>query len=1840
MNGKVQSGYVTKLPPEIVNNADYKALFKGGEREASLSSTSVAGVFLYKFSENDEEISLYFTPGTGALVIEKEGEQYVGHDAKLGAIFRDKSDPSKGTAKRGGEKFDIAFKGNKIDSIKTEEDDLVVNDPKLSSAFRCVNSNELFFCADPKNPQKITNVRMPSQNIALLRDKKDWEVVGGPYDRLRWNPDNELNPKLKSMLLDLNMPIEALGIPLIDETTGSTQLLVFPDGKTATKIIFKAEGGIETSATGYLYLAKLYLSQKQYEKAALYMDKARGAREANKKDLELLKTVANEIREIPVTSARSALLKIKAELTVKKVERERTGKTEFGKASFIKDREYLSSLYAQYKRYVEKSPVAVKSEAVEKMEERVYKFGLNGEEIQDFIAYLRPVPDKEIKQANQIEAKEEQFRYFFARMDSKTLKDEEINALLKSQNFDKRLVSHFFEIWNYVISHPNVEIGEAFLYAAAPSKDLDVARRLILLAKANEAPVYDLDDLRQVHKALPSFSLTKKLKGPVIEPMLKGLSEPFLMLEAKEEKVKFIDLKKIDLSRLGPDVKAYLENRDNLEALEKEKFTSIEQLSKFVSDKINLDLNEAARKIELNQSITKLEEKTKTKSADWKNKEKVELASYTPFNPTGFKENTGNRITPNQVDLYAAKLKVKSESAQNKLRERVEVQDKVVDPNKLDSIRQEIKERKSSLDNEAGVLKDAIIDKLLKGDRKEMPLKLRQLLKTYEKGEKEALFEMILDAYQTNVPLGSEIENDILNYLLLKTESNLLGLPVTKIINELDELKKQSGVEEEWSQASFALGRLLKQASNRERYVVNNELIDPRYTRKFLVAELRSQIILTKEQVELIKKIDKDPTQWFQLMMGGGKTSTILPIVLLLIADKGTLAVGLLKSKLAQQGLDSLDKSTRLLMERAGILFNFDIKTPKSAIALQEEYLRLLQVKSDKGYVITTIESKAAIEHKIMTLRQKIRDDNPEDSELEEQLHWLIKIRSLLKSGVTMGDEIDDIINIKQENNLGMGNVTLNDHLCASMKQVMLLVYRDPELRELRDAILNESQSDLKKEKIEKFKEKIVEKLGGDKNYILGNAPISEGHNVERETALKKLLVRLPLALSQKPGMQVGVKASDGFTVGPLDRTDEIEGTFFGKEEDVVLNHFILYSAKLPLTPFIKQAWNRFYEKYPDKGRQILKEAKERGITPIEYLNSRPEFVEDRLDLLQSCIIETRSVKRSDKQYVLNHQELVMDEEIGGVSGTLDPYVMPTNKLKKGEDAVQVETALRLEMSKSNKVSNVSEENYFNAMDVHIGRSDCKAIINEGYALKGMNALEVVTKMRETENGQKRDFVFIHPKTRKMQIWRSGQEAPHEISPQGLQDMLLRDPDLRKNFIAYYAPTDTRGTDIKVPRGYGVLGFGSSTKTASKEQAELRLRELGELHSLEFVTSSSDMKDFDSMNKVIEDSTKEDVSGDSLKSVLVHMQSAVSIGVRAMLASDAKTKDSPEYWSNANKATRLKERELEKEITKEAEKYLIRSKATPLNETVTKEYTLFEKLSMTIEEEEKKIKELRAFVSEMKEKYPGQSERIKQLQEIIMQSEVRLAQIKGEYLDQDKVKAEHAAHLPEKISTPESSDSSLEQVNEEQMANVNVQESQMVQETAVSQKTEEKEKMPHQRWTEFSPVPKSNPLDGSNYYAKEDGDFRNKFGLDFHVTQSFLNLHKRMPKVLGEPIGRYFVNGSEIVLISSDNYQFEVIDAMKQGSLAVYTPLNGEKYGQAVKLNRGSIDNPLDDEALKKVVQGKWMMGYTQYSAEEKAILVTWLQNLDDNVLENHRQFVSEKGSIKLKELFDEITSE
>lgn len=1846
VNGVMQSGLSTKLPQGILSHPDYQTLFKGKDFNAGLSSTTNPAVYLYKIHEDGKEISLFFNPGDGTLVIEKEGYQYVGYDSTFGAIFRNKANPEAGFAERNKQTFDVAFSENKIHSIETEEGYVVVNDPILNEAFSSLDSRQVVFCSDPSNPKKITNIRILGQGIELVRDENGWKVEGGPFDRLVWKPEADLNPKLKSSLLELNMPIEKMGLPLFDENTGHTQLIVFPDGMAATRISFKAEGGVETSTTGYLYLAKLYLEKKQYEKAALYIDKAKGAREANSKDLELLKRIANEIHEIPVTSARSALLKIKAELAVIKVERERVGKSEFNDEKFIERRNYVSGLYDQYKRYAEKSPVYPTGQNLNNIEEKVYKLGLNGEEIHDFIAYFKPEVKKETKVADQVQVTQKEFRYLFARMDAKRLKEEEIKSVLNSATFDKRVISHFFEIWNYVLEHPDAEIGNSFLYAAAPNNEMDLARRLILSAKENKAPAFDLNQLDAVYKLLPSFSLTRKYKGPLVDSSLEALAMPFRGIKLKEKEDPVIDIAKIDLNRLGPDVKAYLENPENMKLAREQKFSSLSQLSKFVKDKAQLDMNESARKIELNQAIQKLESK-KAVRVPWEESEPAKLGKYTSFSPGGFKDNLGHKISPEQVDNYAAGLKVQNKAALNKIRSRVEVQNKIVDASQMDNLRDEIRERKLQLDHSANTIKDNIIANIVKADRAQFPLKLRQLLKAYEKGEKEVLFDAILDAYQTNAPLGKDIENDILNYLLLKTEANLLGVPATKILNELDELKKQNGADEEWSQASFALGRLLKQASNRERYIDNGKLIEPRYTRKFLVAELRNQIILTKEQVDLIKNIDKNPTQWFQLMMGGGKTSTILPIALLLIADKGSMAVGLLKAKLAQQGLDSLDKSTRLLLEKAGILFEFKINDKKSAIVLQEEYLRLLQIREDKGYVITTIESKAAIEHKIMLLRQKIREDNPDSTQLDEELHWLIKIRSLLKSGVTMGDEIDDIINIKQENNLGIGNVNLNDNLCRSMKAIMMLVYNDSDLREMRNAILNESQSELKKEKIERFKELIVEKMGGDKDYILGNSTIKEGHNVEMQTALKKLLTRLPLALSQKPGMQVGVKLSDGFTIGPLDRTDELEGTFFGKEEDVVINHFILYSAKLPETPFMLQAWNRFYEKNLEKGRKIQAELAElrktpgkENLTPVEYLNSKPEFVEERLDILQTCIIDTRNVKRSDKQYVLNHQELVMDEEIGGVSGTMDPYTMPTNKLKGGDNAVQVETSLRLAMSNSREVKNVSEENYLAAMDEHVGKKECKAIINEGYALKGMNALEVVTKMRNTENGKVRDFVFIHPKSRKMHIWKAGHETSYEISPQGLQERLLRDPDLRSNFIAYYAPTDTRGVDIKVPGGYGVLGLSSSTNKASLEQAELRLRELGELHSLKYVSSAEDMNDFESMNRVIEEKTEEGVSGDSLKSVIVHMQSAVSIGTRAMLATDNAAKDKAEYWSNANKERRVKDRELENEITAEAEKYLIHSKATPLNETVTREYTLFEKLSGTIEKEEGKIKEIKGFVEKMKVKYPEQSDRIKQLEGIVRDAEIRLAQIKNEYLEENKVKEAHAVHLPSKISTPETSDTSLEQVNEEQVAQENIQESQNVQEASVTREVEEKEKMPHARWTPVNPVGRKDPISGVGYYAAENETFRNKFGLEFHVTESFLSMFNRMPKVVGEPVGRFMVVMFDTVLINSDNYQLEVKKAIDErgASFCVYTPLNGVKYQQSYKLNKGR--NPphvLDAESTKKIIQGKWMMGYTQYNAAEKAVLSAWLNSLSQEQLANHRNFTKEKGTIQLQQLFEEL---
>jgi len=106
----------------------------------------------------------------------------------------------------------------------------------------------------------------------------------------------------------------------------------------------------------------------------------------------------------------------------------------------------------------------------------------------------------------------------------------------------------------------------------------------------------------------------------------------------------------------------------------------------------------------------------------------------------------------------------------------------------------------------------------------------------------------------------------------------------------------------------------------------------------------------------------------------------------MLLIEQGEYPVAMVKDELLQQNLDSLDRSTRDLLERAGVEFIFRLNDPVNPILLQEQYLRLLEVHDRQGYPITSIPSVIALDQKLQLLKEDLKTQRELDRHQRRRL--------------------------------------------------------------------------------------------------------------------------------------------------------------------------------------------------------------------------------------------------------------------------------------------------------------------------------------------------------------------------------------------------------------------------------------------------------------------------------------------------------------------------------------------------------------------------------------------------------------------------------------------------------------------------------------------------------------------------------------------------------------------------------------------------------------------------------------------------------------------------------------
>ena len=225
--------------------------------------------------------------------------------------------------------------------------------------------------------------------------------------------------------------------------------------------------------------------------------------------------------------------------------------------------------------------------------------------------------------------------------------------------------------------------------------------------------------------------------------------------------------------------------------------------------------------------------------------------------------------------------------------------------------------------------------------------------------------------------------------------------------------------------------------------------------RQLLVYEYYAEIKLREKQTKiLLKLLEKDDSSNFQclvqqLIMGGGKTKVLLPLLAKCKAEGNNLVLLLVPRALKNTTLADLQISSYSAFNQTAHLLEFNRADHVSGSSLEQMYENLWSWIVECDYVVTTEEAVQSLELSLIESLQEVAALTPEETEDSEgsddglyspaspqpqasmspqlQEEWkrvkaLSKILHLLRvAGDALIDEVDSILDCRHELNFTVG---------------------------------------------------------------------------------------------------------------------------------------------------------------------------------------------------------------------------------------------------------------------------------------------------------------------------------------------------------------------------------------------------------------------------------------------------------------------------------------------------------------------------------------------------------------------------------------------------------------------------------------------------------------------------------------------------------------------------------------------------------------------------------------------------------------------------------------------------
>lgn len=270
--------------------------------------------------------------------------------------------------------------------------------------------------------------------------------------------------------------------------------------------------------------------------------------------------------------------------------------------------------------------------------------------------------------------------------------------------------------------------------------------------------------------------------------------------------------------------------------------------------------------------------------------------------------------------------------------------------------------------------------------------------------------------------LQGDLETFMKQSLLSKDESNLLYEKIHHYLIQATEIQHQARI-------STLIGNLIRYPDPNSvefqsdlnklgEQLAMIQVYDPRKHPEMLVFEYLDDKRIRKDQYRLISKLlEKNSDGHFnneivQMIMGGGKSKILLPLLALRKATGDNLSIIVVPEALYETNFADLSSVTEEIFGKKAHRFLFDRESITYYQQLQQMRQRLEHVISNHEYLITTAESLQSVELKYLDLL--LMEDLNEDQWL--QIEELEKILILLKTkGDELVDECDTVYDPKRE---------------------------------------------------------------------------------------------------------------------------------------------------------------------------------------------------------------------------------------------------------------------------------------------------------------------------------------------------------------------------------------------------------------------------------------------------------------------------------------------------------------------------------------------------------------------------------------------------------------------------------------------------------------------------------------------------------------------------------------------------------------------------------------------------------------------------------------------------------